>query len=462
MNLKLKKGMLIVLFANILNLGFSLISNFMLPKCLSVDTYSAIKSYQLFCTYIGLLHFGYVDGMYLRYGGKDQNEIDSKILGKNLSTFRVFQFIIATIGITLSCLKNDIVLLAAALSIYSLNIGAYCKMFFQATGEFNKYSRLMNLTTILPFAGNMFFLFCIKTDAVISYLGVYVIVNIFISLAGEILLYKRYHLKIFYFSIKELVCNVKSGILLTLGNLSSTFLTGMDRWFVKFLLDTSAFAQYSFAVSMENFINVIITPITVTLYNYFCKVDDVLTIRKARNYVIIASSVIVAAAFPAKFVMEIFLKNYMDSSVVMIFLFGAQIFYIVIKGVYVNLYKARGEQKKYFSELVGIIAIGFGLNIICFLVFRQKEAFAVATLLSALIWYCICVVDFKDLPMNKKEFLFPIVVEIIYICAGIMFQSLSGLLIYVIGVVITIKFLLPDELCAVIHMLRSRIQKVVH
>lgn len=68
------------------------------------------------------------------------------------------------------------------------------------------------------------------------------------------------------FSFKELTQNIKAGVLLTVGNLSSVSLTSMDRWFVKALMDNLAFAQYSFAVSMENFMNVAVTPVTITLY----------------------------------------------------------------------------------------------------------------------------------------------------------------------------------------------------
>ena len=35
-------------------------------------------------------------------------------------------------------------------------------------------------------------------------------------------------------------------------------------------MDTVAFAEYSFAVSIENFINFAVTPVSTTLYNYFC------------------------------------------------------------------------------------------------------------------------------------------------------------------------------------------------
>lgn len=71
MRRSLKRGMLSVLIANIINLCFSLLSSFMLPKWLSVDTYALVKTFQLYASYAGLLHFGYVDGIYLKYGGKD-------------------------------------------------------------------------------------------------------------------------------------------------------------------------------------------------------------------------------------------------------------------------------------------------------------------------------------------------------------------------------------------------------
>lgn len=119
----------------------------------------------------------------------------------------------------------------------------------------------------------------------------------------------------------------------------------------KALMTTLAFAQYSFAVSMENFMNVAVTPVTTTLYNYFCKATDKSQIRKTRNYVMVFAAAIVSCAFPARFILEIYLTKYIDSAKVMFLLFAAQIFYIVIKSVYVNLYKAQKKQNIYFIKL---------------------------------------------------------------------------------------------------------------
>ena len=59
----IKKGMIIIFLANILNLTVSIIRNFILPRYLSMNSYAEIKTYQLFISYAGILAFGYVDGV---------------------------------------------------------------------------------------------------------------------------------------------------------------------------------------------------------------------------------------------------------------------------------------------------------------------------------------------------------------------------------------------------------------
>ena len=60
MDKKLGKGIMVILLANVLNLIFSLLTNFILPKYLSVDSYSAIKAFQLYVNFVGVFSFGNV------------------------------------------------------------------------------------------------------------------------------------------------------------------------------------------------------------------------------------------------------------------------------------------------------------------------------------------------------------------------------------------------------------------
>ena len=94
MSTSLKKGLMYVFIANFINLGFNLITNFVLPKELSVESYATIKTFQLYVSYAGLFHFGFVDGMYLKYGGKNIKELRREDLGTNLSTLRLFEIVV--------------------------------------------------------------------------------------------------------------------------------------------------------------------------------------------------------------------------------------------------------------------------------------------------------------------------------------------------------------------------------
>lgn len=459
----LKKGMFSILVANVINLILGIVSSFILPGKLSTDTYAMVKTFQLYASYAGLLHFGFVDGIYLAYGGKEMSSINKSDIDKDLSTIRIFQGLISIIVLIIGMFFKNKIIIAFSLSILPANLVAYFKYLYQAVGKFQIYSRIMYGTTISYFVLNMFYLFIVKTDNPIFYISVYISVDLAIWIILEGLLKKSdYHsFAIKNFSFSRLLSNVKSGILLTIGNLSSILLTSMDRWFIKFLMANIEFAQYSFAVSMENFLNVAVTPITVTLYNYFCKEEDKEKIHRIRNTVIIFSAFLISAAFPAKFVIELFLKKYTASISVMFILFGAQLFYIIIKGIYLNIYKARKQQDKYFTKLLIVIMCGFILNILCYLILRSKESFAIGTLVSAIIWLVLSSYDIKDIKWTYKEIIYLALIEALYLTTGILANSVIGFFSYVASVVLLSLIMLRSDFIYLIDLVRDEIQALV-
>ena len=431
----LKKGIVTVFIANMINMVLSVLTSFVLPKYLSVETYSYIKTYQLYVSMLGILHLGYIDGMFLKYGGVDLDKLNYKDVDKNISTFRLFQvFVTALTFLCIVLFVHDYVYVVVALVILPVNLTAYYKSFFQSIGEFKRYSRLMNATTGITFLANFILLLCIKSDDYRLYISMYLLINLFIWVALEYLFRKicKYKFHYFYFSVQELVANIKDGILLMLGNFANTILTSLDRWFVKALLTTVDFAHYSFACSMETMINVAVTPITVTLYNYFCKNPGKERIILVRNAITVVASYLIACAFPAKFILEVYLTKYIESSKILFYLFAAQLFYIIIKSIYVNLYKAMHMQKKYFIKLIIVIISGFLLNIICFMAIHTKEAFAIGTLVSAFIWYILCIFDFKYYGTHATDIIYMFVNLSAFLICGYLFEAVVGCLIYLI------------------------------
>ena len=460
MQVGLKKGLIAIFSANVVNLIFNLLSNFLLPKYLSVDSYAAFKTFQLYSTYVGVFSLGFADGMYLRYGGKTLSLVDHRELSVEMSTHRVLLIIESVIFVPIAWFIGDKILFCFSLTILSMNMVSCFKNLYQAVGEFKRYGKILNWSTISGFVIDMILLFVIKTDNYFFYLGATAIKDIIIWGCLEYIAY--YHLEIkrpkVLFSLKLLINNVKTGFLLMVGNFSNILLSSMDRWFVKAMMTSKEFAHYSFAVSLEGFLNIAITPITVTMYNYFCNHQSREDVIKTRKLVTIFGTWIIAAAFPAKFIVEHYLQEYLESLQVLFILFATQAIYVVIKGVYINLYKAQKKQNTYFVKLIIVLAIGAILNYMFVKCWNFKEAFSYATLTSSVIWLFISARDFQEYNYSLREILY-LALEITgFLICGRMFNSLIGIILYVVLTLLLMATILREESRSLVLMIKNAVR----
>ena len=309
----LKRGITYVFIANIINLIISLFTGFVLPKLLSVDTYASIKLFQLYITYITVLHLGFSDGMYLRIGGKDIEKIDKKEMLSEFKTFKIFQVVVTSIAIIVSLILKNQILLFCSLVILPINIGDYLRQVYQATGLFKKYSIFTNINTLLVFLVNIFLLFVIKTDDYAKYIVGYIIVYIIYWITIEVETKKIFGRNEVKADIKYLINDVKSGFVLLIGNFCNIIFTGIDRLFVQYLLGTIKFAFYSFAVSIESLMSVFITPISTVMYNYLCNNKEKQEVLRIKKIIVLFSAIIIAVVFPAKFIIQTWIQKYNDA-----------------------------------------------------------------------------------------------------------------------------------------------------
>ncbi len=457
----LSKGITVIFSANVINMIFNILTSFLLPKYLSVETYASIKTFQLYTTYIGVLALGYADGTYLRFGGRELSGIDKGELSIDLSTLRIILLLESLILVPAAWLSGDRVLFCVSLTVLSMNMTGYYKNLYQAVGEFKRYGFILTASSVSAFVVNMILLFVVKTDNYLLYLLFAVVRNLVIWLWLERTASVRLRLTrpVQRFSKEIAVREVKSGFFLMVGNFSSILLTSMDRWFVKIMMNEVAFAYYSFAVSLEGFLNVAITPITATMYNYFCNHSGEEDVARARKRILLFGSIIIAAAFPAKWVIELFLPKYMESLNVLFFLFAAQGMFVVVKGVFINLYKALKRQRRYFIGLMIVLVIGAALNFLYVRVFPQKEAFAAATFCSALIWLIMCSMDLRNYRMTLKEWVYLTVELTAFLALGLFTSAGVGFVAYIGCTGLLMLLLMRDEMKGVLSMIGGILRK---
>lgn len=431
----MKKEVTIVFAANIVNMIFSVITSFILPKYLSIESYGYYKIFQLYINYLGIAHLGFVDGIYLRYGGKNIREIDSDEILSSSATIRNMQILFTLIVVVSSiAFKNQIVVLFA-LSCVPVNMVSFYKNLFQATGEFKDYSIMLIFLQILMFVFNITLLFVFKTDNYIAYILVVFFSNFLLYVLLEYKNRKMFgKIRFIAFNCQLLKDNITAGITLTIGNFASIMITSIDRWCIQAWMEISDFSYYSFAVSVENLFNVCVSAVTTTLYNYLCRVKEIQKIIRLKSYCVFIGIYLVSVAFPVKFIIQHWLVRY-DASINSLFLLiCAHSFYFVIKTIYVNLYKARGQQKYYLHQILIVLLIAIMTNMVTyFLISRTKEAFAYASLLTAIAWFFICYREFKDIRGRIQEIILLLVSSVIYLMCGLLLDNaILGFAIYVI------------------------------
>lgn len=455
-----KKGIVYVFVANAINLAISLFTAFFLPKFLSVDAYANIKLFTLYVTYLGILHLGYADGMYLRNGGKSIITIDGKETKIEFNTFKIFQVVMCFLLMGISLIIGNQILFLCSLVVLPVGVSNYVRNLYTAVGEFKKYSRYTNINTIMIFVINIMLLFIIKTDFylwyIIGYIVVYFLYWAFIEHELRKLLGKTK--RSFKFEKRYMKENIGSGIFLMTGNFCNVIFTSIDRLFVKNLLGMVEFAYYSFAVSIENMLNIFITPISTTMYNYFCRENRKEKVLKIKRYSLLLAAAIIALAFPAKFIIEYWLPKYTSSIDVLFFLIAAQYAAIMVKIVHVNLYKARKQQKKYFKIMLCVIGISALLDVVGYLLFQNMIAIAVATLMTNVVWLLIGEIDLKEYALRLKDYVFFVINIVVFVICGLCLETIPGFTAYCIFAA-TSSLIFEFKTCKTLFMESKRITR---
>ena len=459
---QLKRGIVLVFVANLINLLVSLITGFMLPKYISVETYAAIKSFQLIVGYIGIMHFGYIDGLYLKYGGRETLSVSAKELNIARTNLFLSQMLCAVLICIPAIFARDLVWIMVAICVVPINMTGLYKSIYQATGEFNLYSRVLNYTTLLTLIFNIMLVFVFKTDNSFYYLSILVFVYFLVWGIVEVNSIKKFKYKYtFTLRLSEFYYTCKSGISLTLGNFSSILMTSMDRWFIKLFFNVVDFAYYSFAVSIQNLLTVFITPIVTTLYNYMCKTIDPDRIKEIKNSCTIFALYFISTAYGAKFILEIYLNKYLEANNVIFILFVTEIFFLIIKAVYVNIYKAKKQQKLYFQQLSGIIILGVCLNFTAVVIFKSNESIAIASMLSAIVWMVICEINMPEIRYNFVEIVTMVICSSIFLVTGVYLPAIFGFIVYIISISAILFLLQRKNMYRTILLAKSMVNSII-
>lgn len=392
-----KKGftqnVIISIAVQVISLLVNFIISFLVPKFIDEYQYAYWQTYMLYVGYVGVLHFGLLDGIVLRYSQYDFDQLDKerirsqfKILLGSTSTMALAAMLIgslATGGISRSTV------IFVAIGIITKNLVTYNSYSFQITNRIDKYAILtivqrvsygLIAVVLLLLRVNRFELYCIA------------------ELSGDIIgiILSKFFNKGMYFgkslplreAFKEWKINVSSGIILMLANWSAMLLVGFAKMIVQWHWDELTFGKVSFSFSLSNLFLTFITAVSVVLFPQLKRTEqDKLPeiYKNIRNVISPLLFVAMLAYYPGCLILEKFLPKYSQSLIYLGLLLPIIIYTSKVSLLTNNYLKAYRKEKdmlrvNIISSLFAIVSFAVSAY-----VFNNLSALLICVVLSNLI-----------------------------------------------------------------------------
>ena len=443
------KDILMVTISNFTTILAGVVTGFIIPKILNIEDYGLYKTFTLYSSYIGLLSLGIVDGIVLKYGNKDLEELE---LEKMRSIFSIYFSIniIFTLMIFFVCLttlkNNKVIFLFIALNIICTNITGYFQQISQITRNFKEYSFRNILKSFLNILIVLILYVMFKFNCTINY-KMYVLM----------LLISNYFLTIWYmFTYKELIFGkhntinsikndmkllIKNGFPLLIANLCSTLLLTLDRQFVNVLFENEIYAIYAFAYNLLSLVTVAVSAISTVLFPSLKRAEKSKIMNEYKNYVSLIALLIflcISIYFPLSIFIRWYLPNYILSLGIFKTIFPGLVISSAISIIIQNYYKVLNISSEFFKKSVFALIISFALNVIFYKIFNTPLSISVASIFSMIIWYISCDSTLsKIIYVNNINNLIYMLIGIVifYLCSNLN-NWLLGLGLYILLIVI--------------------------
>lgn len=460
------KNILIVTISNIIRLVAGMAIGLVIPKFLSIEDYGYYKTYTLYMTYIGLFSLGLIDGIYLKYGGMDYNELDRNKFRCYIKALFYLQLIISVIIFVVSFFffkgESKIIFISIAVNLTAQQLLTYFASVSQLSSQFNILSIFNIFWSILTLIG-------VGLIYIIPNANYFIYIIIVVSTNYILLLYYFIKYKEIIFgksnSIRsekdEIISLIKLGLPLLIANLVSTLILSCDRIFVERLYDTNIYAFYSFAYSLFSIANTFITAVSMVLYPMLKKMNGD-KVKDNYNKAIALMLMVVFGGLALYFPLDAFIRWYLEK-----YIDSLLIFKIILPGLAVsscitvvmqNYYKVANKNLSFFIKSLIVLVCAIILNILAIVLLKEPMYISIASVISLFLWYFLSefffVKEYKANPIKNISFLF--ILTLAFYLTSFLLNVWLGFIVYIF-VLIILMFAFYHEI--ILKILNSIIKR---
>lgn len=440
--------------SNLLAFLVSTVTALFLPKILGIESYGYFQLYLFYVSYVGFLHLGWCDGVYLRYGGKEYKTLDYPLFKGQFYSLFIFQLILSLVFLVLivvsdmSDINKMYILIATTLNIILMNMRTFLIFVLQATNRMKDYS-IITISDRLIFIIIAVILMAFKVDSFYAYvLGDLVakLISLIVSIskAKEI---TSLSAKV-YWDLKESKTNIVVGSNLMFANIASTLIIGIVRFGIQSGWDVSVFGQISLTLSISNMLMVFVNAISMAIFPLLKRESD-------ENYVGIYQMIktllmptvlgLLIVYYPLHFILIRWLPDYTDTLRYMAIVFPIIVFEAKV-GLLTGTYlKALRKEKTILTVNVLTVVVSLVLTFIIVNVFHNLFlSMILIVFLLAFRSIASEIMLSKSLPIAiGKDTVLELILVIIFIGTSWSLPPLHSLVIYVLS--LCVYFLLKRK-----------------
>lgn len=421
------KNVSYVMLSQIILYAISLASALFLPNILGAGNNAMWQTYLLYFSYVGFFHFGFCDGIYLRYGSYEYSDLPREGFRSMLDLLLIMETVMfALVTVFILVVNNeaakDIPYIAAASNIVIMSVNTMYTMVNQITNRMKIFAVIQCIERVI-FISIILALYATKTiDYKTTILAdltsrlLMIALNFWFSrelVFGKRMSYRRV--------FPEFLQNIKVGSALMLANFMGILLLGLGRIVAEQNLPKEVFGTYGVSLSLVSMILVFIQAISLVLYpilkrteqgaspRYFLTIDRIITAF---------SLVILLAYYPALRLIWSLMPQYRDMLDYLVWLFPIIFFQSKIQLVFNTFMKALRQERilmvHNIISLVVLIAIGLPV----FNAYHNIESIIVVTLVAFAVRNYL-----SDIYMRKKlklEILKPVMMELLVLASFIL------------------------------------------
>ncbi len=436
------KGFLFTLLAQIIVLLLSIARSMILPKVLSVPDYGYWQIYVLYSSYVGIFSIGYSDGIYLKYGKYQYDELPFPRL-RTATRYYMAVLAVFTVSSMMFCLlisdvNRQFSMFGVCIDIFLMGMNGLLIYILQITNQMKAYSFYSVIDKVVLLAAVI--IISMAPDRVFSWV---VMADVFSRVVVTLLLFIRFKDLFTGPGVPgktgwiEFSDDIKIGINLMTANLMGMFVTGIGRFIVDLFGDITEYAYYSFGITITNLVMVFITAVSLVLYPTLKRLpesDYGEYFERLNIAVILFNFIALFAYFPAMIFIQFFLPQYFPISAYIHFLFGVIVLQAKMQMLINTFYKVLREEKALLKANLSCVVVFLFMAVSSFYYTKKVTAIAICTFI-AMIYRCYASEFFVRRKMGlriSKDMLFEMTYIIVFVLVISFNDFVPALLIDII------------------------------